>query len=207
LVREYLRLNPELRERADIREAYASARFWKVEPLWNGYSDLKFNRAATIRRDLDAKRRKLAELEKEYTEVLAAGSADFGIAAITRIGLAYLDLSANILVSAEPRGLTQEQLQLYRGELKNIAAPIETKAVEAFEKAVLKGRELGVYNDWILVAQDNINKFHPGAYAKMRQVPYFPSQPLASAPLQTDTGQIALGANPPGGGKGAGENR
>jgi len=196
LVREYGRLKPEARERPDIQEAYASARFWKVEPLWTEYSQLKLNRVATLRRDLDAKRRKLAALEKEYTEVLAAGSADFGIAAITRIGLAYLDLSENIVASAEPRGLTEEQLQLYRGELKNLAAPIEVKAGEAFEKAVQKGRELGVYNDWILLAQDNINKFHPGAYAKTREVSYLTSQPLAKAPLQTDTGQMALGANP-----------
>ncbi len=196
LVREYLRLKPEARERPDIQEAYASARFWKVEPLWSEYSELKLNRVATLRRDLDAKRRKLTALEREYTEVLAAGSADFGIAAITRIGLAYLDLSENIVASAEPRGLTQEQLQLYREELKNLAAPIEIKAGEAFEKAILKGRELGVYNDWILVAQDNINRFHPGAYAKTREVSYLTSQPLAKAPLQTDTGQMALGANP-----------
>jgi hypothetical protein len=196
LVREYGRLKPEARERPDVQEAYASARFWKVEPLWSEYSQLKLNRVAMLRRDLDAKRHKLTALENEYTQVLGAGSADYGIAAITRIGLAYLNLSENILASAEPRGLNQEQLQLYREELKNLAAPIEIKAVEAFEKAVLKGRELGVYNDWILLAQDNINKVRPGAYAKTREVSYLTSQPLAKAPLQTDTGQMALGANP-----------
>ena len=197
MVREYSRLKPDARERTDVQEAYASARFWKVEPLWTEYWQLKLNRVATLRRDLDAKRRKLVALEKEYTQVLSAGSADYGIAAITRIGQAYLNLSESILASAEPRGLNQEQLQLYRAELKNLAAPIEIKAVEAFDKAVLKGRELGVYNDWILVAQDNINKVHPGAYAKTRAVSYLPSQPLAKAPLQTDSGQMALRANPP----------
>ena len=152
---------------------------------------LKFTRVTTIKGDLVGKQRKLKELEKAYTQVLGIGVADYGIAALTRIGLAYADLAQNIVGSPDPRGLTREQLQLYRGELRNLASPIETKAVEVLEKAVLKANELGVYNEWTLTAQNAINKFQPGAYPKARELPYRGSNTLAAAPLQKDTAAIA----------------
>jgi tetratricopeptide (TPR) repeat protein len=191
LMHDYARLRADIKTRDDVQEAYAGVRFERVEPLWQQYVQLKFTRVTTIKGDLVGKQRKLKELEKAYTQVLGIGVADYGIAALTRIGLAYADLAQNIVGSPNPRGLTREQLQLYRGELRNLASPIETKAVEVLEKAVLKANELGVYNEWTLTAQNAINKFQPGAYPKARELPYRGSNTLAAAPLQKDTAAIA----------------
>ena len=51
---------------------------------------------------------------------------------------------------------------MYRGELENLALPLEEKAIEALEKALAKAYELSIYNEWTLLAQDKINKLPPG---------------------------------------------
>ena len=191
LLREYQRLKSDTKKRPDLQEAYASLRFWKVEPLWKEYSQLRLNRLSTLRGDLQNKRRKLGALEKSYTEVLSVGSAEHGIAALTRIGLAFLDLAQNISSSPNPRGLSREQLEMYRAELKNLSGPLEGRAVEVLDQAVAKASQLGVYNDWLLAAEDAVNRVRPGAYAKVRRVPYEESATLAMAPLQREDGAIA----------------
>src|SRR5260370_40944133 len=96
-----------------------------VQPLGGDYVAGKFAGGTTHRSDLVLKKRKLAELEKEYVNVLGLGIGDHGIAALTRIGLAYADLAENIVSSADPRGLSPEQLQMDRGELQNLPSPSE----------------------------------------------------------------------------------
>jgi tetratricopeptide (TPR) repeat protein len=180
----YSRLPRDLRKQDDVQEAYASVRFWKLEPLWKEYAHLKLNNVATLKRDLNTKRRKLKELEKAYTDVLAIGAAEYGIGALTRIGLAYADLARNIVASPNPRGLTREQLELYRAELGKVGAPIEQHSVDIFEKAVAKASELSVYSEWILTAQESINALRPGTYGKSPQVSYRSIEAFASEPLQ-----------------------
>ncbi len=184
LIRGYARLPQEAKADDAVLAAYAHARFLAVEPQWKAYTAVKFTRVATIRRDLDVKRKRLAELENAYTAVLAVGAGEWGIPALSRVGLAYSDLAQNIVESPTPKGLDQEQMDMYRGELQNLATPLEDKAIEALEKGLAKAYELGIYNDWTLQAQDKVNQYRPGQYAKIRQVPLQGSESFASAPLQ-----------------------
>jgi tetratricopeptide (TPR) repeat protein len=188
LLWEYPRLSAGDSKNERARSAYAHLRFLKLEPLWRAYAAVKFARASTIRSDLELKRRKLAELEKEYVKVLALGIGDYGIASLTRIGLAYADLAENIISSADPRGLNPDQLEMYRGELQNLASPLEQKASEAFEKALAKAYELSVYDDWTLLAQEKLEKSHPGQYQTARQVAYVGSESFQTAPIQKELG-------------------
>ncbi len=95
-------------------------------------------------------------------------------------------MAENILSSPDPRGLNAEQLELYRGELQNLASPLEQKAEEAFVKALAKAHELSIYNKWTLLAQQKIDKLHPGPDAAVPEVAYLGSESLATAPLQKD---------------------
>lgn len=72
---------------------------------------------------------------------------------------------------------------MYRGELENLALPLEDKASEALEKALEKAYELGVYSPWTLAAQDQVNRLRPGAYAQVRQVNYRGSDTLVRSDL------------------------
>jgi len=195
LLWEYPRLSAGDRKDQQARSAYAHLRFLKLEPLWRDFTAVKFVRASTIRSDLELKKRKLAELEKEYVNVLGLGIGDYGIAALTRIGLAYADLAESIVSSADPRGLNPEQLEMYRGELQNLASPLEQRAIEAFEKALAKAYELSVYDDWTLLAQEKLEKYHPGQYQTARQVAYVGSEFFQTAPILKE-----LGAKTPAGG-------
>src|SRR5207253_5507008 len=86
--------------------------------------------------------------------------------------LAYGDFAQNFLDSPDPKGLDEDQLSMYRGELENRAFPLEEKALEGLEKALAKSYELSVYNEWTLLAQDKVNKYKPGLYGKVREVAY-----------------------------------
>jgi len=188
LVRGWNRLPEAARKDVAVLNAYGHARFLALEPAWKRYTDIKFARVDTIRRDLGAKQREIQRLEKEYLAVLATGSGDWGIAALARIGLAYADFARNIMDSPDPKGLDEDQLAMYRGELENLALPLEDKATEALEKALEKAYELGVYSEWTLAAQDQVNRFRPGSYAQVRQVGYRASDSMARAELAREPG-------------------
>jgi tetratricopeptide (TPR) repeat protein len=184
IVASYPKLTAEEKKNDRAMAAYAQCRFFQLEPMWKAYTDIKFNKLATLKNDLIAKTKKIQEVEKAYTEVLMIGSGEYGIASLTRIGLAYSDLAQNFLDSPDPKGLDEDQLSMYRGELENKAFPLEEKAIEGLEKALTKSYELSIYNEWTIAAQDKINKYRPGLYAKVREVPYRGSEFFVTAAME-----------------------
>ncbi|MDP3503069.1 MAG: tetratricopeptide repeat protein [Myxococcales bacterium] len=178
--------------------AAAHTRFFQLEPTWNAYLALKLKNFATFKKDLAEKQKKLTEMEKSFTEVLTTGNPDYGIAALTRIGLLYSDLAVNLTDLPDPKGFDEDQVALFRGQLEEqYIFPLEEKAVEALEKALGKSSELTLYTEWTLLAQDKLNKYKPGSYGKTRDVSYrgseffvtsgFEKQPPANdAPLPTE---------------------
>ncbi|HZI15864.1 MAG TPA: tetratricopeptide repeat protein [Myxococcus sp.] len=188
LVRSWNKLPEAARKDAAVLNAYGHARFLALEPAWKRYTDIKFSRVTTIRRDLASKNKEIQRLEKEYLGVLSTGSGEWGIAALTRIGLAYSDFARNIMESPDPPGLDEDQLGMYRGELETLALPLEDKATEALEKGLEKAYELGIYSEWTLAAQDQVNRLRPGAYAQVRQVGYRGSDAIAGVELAREPG-------------------
>ncbi|MFO0598998.1 MAG: tetratricopeptide repeat protein [Myxococcaceae bacterium] len=168
--------------------AFAHARFATLEPSWKGYTDMKFKKIASFKNDLVVKQKKLSELENNYLEVLKVGNPEYGIAALTRIGLLYSDLATNINEIPDPPGLDEDQLALFRSELENrYIFPLEEKAVEALEKALAKSYELSMYGEWTLLAQDKLNKYKPGFYGKPRDVAYRGSEFFVTAGFEKKT--------------------
>jgi TolA-binding protein len=182
IIAAYPKLKDEERKNDRAMLAFAHARFAALEPSWKQFVDLKFKKIGTFKADLAAKQKKLTELENAYTEVLKVGNPEYGIAALTRIGMLYADFAQNINDMPDPPGLDEDQLALFRSELENrYIFPVEEKAVEALEKALAKSYELAMYNEWTLVAQDKLNKYKPGFYAKPREVPYRGSEFFVTA--------------------------
>jgi TolA-binding protein len=160
---------------------YAQLKFHTLDPLWTKYLAIKFDNPQKIKKQLKEKLTTLPEVEKAYTGILALGDGDWGIAALTRIGFAYLDFAKNLTDSPDPKGLTPEQLDMYRSELENRALPLEDKGIEAIEKALQKSSELKVYNEWALKAEDQENKYRPGAYGEIHNLPFQGSEFFAEA--------------------------
>ncbi len=200
LLRGYNGLPAEDKKDLRVLNAFAHMRFLDSEPQWKSYTDMKFTKVSTLVRDFKAKERKIQDIEKMYTDILGIGDGEYGIAALTRIGLAYADFAQNIVDSPDPRGLDEEQLDMYRSELENMAFPLEEKAIEALEKATDKAYELNIYNEWTLLAQDRINKYRPGFYAKAVPVQSFQgSEFFVTAPVQKSfqTAKVAQPAPAP----------
>jgi tetratricopeptide (TPR) repeat protein len=188
--------------------AVAHTRFVQLEPTWNAFLALRFKAIGSFKKDLPVKQKALADLEKSYTEVLALGNPDYGIAALTRIGLLYSDLAQALVDLPDPKGFDDDQLAIFRGELESrYIFPLEEKAVEAFDKSLAKSTELTLYNEWTLLAQDKLNKYKPGTYGKPRDVTYrgseffvtsgFEKAPSANdAPLSTVQEEVLPAAAP-----------
>lgn len=188
--------------------AAAHTRFFQLEPAWAGYLGMRFKTIATFKKDREAKEKKLAELLKSYTEVLGIGNPDYGIAALTRIGLMYADFAQAIGEVPDPKGFDEDQIALFRGQLEEqYIFPVEEKAVEALEKALAKSSELTLYTEWTLTAQDKLNKYKPGTFGKTRDVAYrgseffvtspFEKQPPANdAPLPTEPEEVKVAPAP-----------
>ncbi|MBI3183832.1 MAG: tetratricopeptide repeat protein [Myxococcales bacterium] len=172
LIAAYAKLSAEDKKKDGPMNGFGHARFLSLEPMWKQYLEIKFGKVATLKKDLEAKLKKIQEVEKAYTEVLAIGAGEWGIAALTRIGTAYADFAQNFIDSPNPKGLDEEQLEMYRGALEEKAFPLEEKSIEALEKALAKSYELAIYNEWTLQAQDKLNKYRPGTYGKVREVPF-----------------------------------
>jgi hypothetical protein len=186
LIKVFDKLPKEEKEQDAALNAYAHARFLALEPLWKEYQAIKLDNVPKLRQALKQKLETMPKVEKAYTQVLAVGAGDWGIAALARIGMAYQDFAKNLIDSPDPKGLDEDQLAMYRGELENKAFPLEEKAIEAYEKALTKSFELSVYNEWTLKAEDQINKFKPGAFLDVREVPYQGAEFFATAPAMLD---------------------
>jgi cellulose synthase operon protein C len=183
LIKDGAKLPKEALERDDVRNGYGQVRFVALEPDWQKYTSLKFGALKSFKKkDLPEKIAQQQKLEKAYTEVLQIGSADWGIAALTRIGQSYKEFADSISAMPDPKGFDEDQLAMFRNELEaRYVFPMEDKAVEAFEKACAKSAELSIYNDWTLEAQNMINKVKPNSFGDVRQIPFQGSELFATA--------------------------
>jgi TolA-binding protein len=202
LARHYAALPKEAKQNPEVMDAAASAAFHLLEPEWKDYKAITFDtsKARVLKKRLAEKTKALAKLEKEYTQVLTYGSGDWGIAALTRIGMGYQDLAQNFLDAPTPKGLTADQQEMYKSVLQEKAFPLQDKAIEAFQKALAKSYELSVYNQWTLDAQNDLLKFKPDAYGAVHDVPYFGSEFFIQAPPEQslrETPQVVAPPPPP----------
>jgi tetratricopeptide (TPR) repeat protein len=178
----YPKLKAEEKTNDRAMLAFAQTQFYLLEPQFKAYTDMKFKKVASFKADRPAKEKKLAEVQKAYTDVAAVGNADYAIASVTRIGLLYSDFATNIAEIPDPPGLDDDQLSMFRSELENrYVFPVEEKAVEAYEKALDTSYRFSVYTEWTLTAQDKLNKYKPGLYGKPHEVPFRGSEFFATA--------------------------
>ncbi len=185
IIASFPKLKEEEKKNDRAMLAFAQTRFATLEPSWKAYTDMKFKKIGAFKTDLAAKQKKLTELENAYTEVLKVGNPEYGIAALTRVGLLYSDFATNITDMPDPPGLDEDQLALFRSELENrYIFPVEEKCVEALEKALGKSYELSMYNEWTLLAQDKLNKYKPGFYGKPHDVAYRGSEFFATGAFE-----------------------
>jgi tetratricopeptide (TPR) repeat protein len=186
-------LAPETRKNPAVVSTYAQLVFDDAEPLFEQYRRIDFARTRTVQADLAKKRASLKSLEQAYVAVVSTGDGKSGIAALTRIGEAYSDFATKIRQAPIPKELTGEDQAQYRDELEKVAAPLEQSALQTLQNGLAKAYELGIYTDWTLRAQDDVNALQPGTYPPKTRVALRTPDP--SAPIASPEGSapVALG--------------
>lgn len=178
-------LDEKSRAQDDVFNAYGHVRFLMVEPLWREYVSINLKDTKHVLPDLKQKFKLIKQVEDAYTAVVATHSGEWGIAALTRIGLGYEDFARDLLDSPDPKGLNPDQLDMYHAELENKAFPLEDKAVTFLETALGKSTELRLYSEWVTKAQDQLNKIKPNTFLEARSVAYRGSEFFKTAPALT----------------------
>ena len=186
-------LGPDAQKDPAVVSTYAQLVFDDAEPLFEQYRRIDFARTRTVQADLAKKRASLKSVEQAYLGVVSTGDGRSGIAALTRIGEAYADFAAKVRQSPTPKGLEGDDRQQYRDELEKLAAPLEDRALDTLQKGLAKAYELGVYTDWTLRAQDDVNGLRPGTYPPKTKVALRAPDPAAPLAAPQKTAPVAMG--------------
>jgi len=162
----------------------AKAQFELIQEQLTEYDSIRFRMPQKVlAAALERKAELLKQLKNKYLDVINFGDAEMGVAALYQIGLIYQKFSKALFNAPVPKELNAEQIQLYQQELANRAAPIEEKAVEAYEKAVKKAYELEVYNEWTEKSYERLSQYKPDLYPPRRGYSHMVasvSEPLAT---------------------------
>jgi tetratricopeptide (TPR) repeat protein len=147
----------------------AKARFELLEPTFEQYRSLQLVMPQRVlERNLQQKFDMIRTLKKEYLQIVKMNDPEVSVAALSRLGLAYQDLSAGLFAAPLPTNLTPEEIQLYQSELQNQALPLEQQAIEAFETALSKSHELNVYTQATKDAYKQLSQYKPNDYPSVR---------------------------------------
>ncbi|MEE2787816.1 MAG: tetratricopeptide repeat protein [Myxococcota bacterium] len=147
----------------------AQAAFELVEMDFKEYTALKLSGSLRNQgRILKDMQRRIKELDRRYKEVLAYKSPLWNIAALFRLGH-ILQLFAESLYSAPIPNMSEEEQDIYRTQLEDLAVPIEDEAVKKFVFADKKARELKITNVWTKRTVASLNKYKPSDYPLFKE--------------------------------------
>ncbi|MBL8953647.1 MAG: hypothetical protein JNK82_22925, partial [Myxococcaceae bacterium] len=95
-------------------------------------------------KDLEQKVAAWAELEQTYAQIIGQGSAEYTVASLWRMGLAYQDLAETLLEVPAPKDVDKAEWRAAAGEQ---AAPLKERAEQTFSICVQKADEQGVFTE------------------------------------------------------------
>lgn len=155
-------------------EFVAEMKYRLAEPTAEAYLKMRIEAAPPrtpqkredkiMKDSLQAKTRKLVEVEKLYTDIIQTGAGEWGLAAVVALGRAYEDFATTLTESPVPSYLTKDQTDIYRMTLEDKAYVQVEKAVEAYKVALDKSYELNLYNDRTAYATRRLGELRPDDY-------------------------------------------
>ncbi|MEQ1564688.1 MAG: tetratricopeptide repeat protein [Myxococcota bacterium] len=135
------------------------------------------------------------ELERAFSEVVATGAGEWGVASLVALGQVYEDMARALVEGDAPSYLSDEQLALYGSALRDRAYLQQERAAGAYRLALEKGHELNLYDASASVALARLAALRPEdspAPTERLVEPQFTSATAAAAyPLET--GEVTIG--------------
>jgi hypothetical protein len=103
-----------------------------------------------------------------YSDAAGYEITEVKTVATFRIAQLYQQLSADLMDSERPAGLSVEELDQYEILLEEQAFPFEEKAIELFEVNVNRASD-GIYDEWVANSYQQLAILMPARYAKFEK--------------------------------------
>jgi tetratricopeptide (TPR) repeat protein len=154
-------------ELTDGADAAAQARFMVGEVKLREMEEIKLKLPESLlQKKLQEKIKVLGEAREIYFSIFKFGRPDWTLAALYRIGYISQSFAQEIRKSPVPTGLTEEQIELYKGGLEEQATQIDQGAIEAYTECLNVSRQKSWFNEYSTKAEIALAGLQPGQYRK-----------------------------------------
>ena len=173
----------------DVGDPLALVAFRNADAVFQKFKEQKIakpDNPGEFKRTLAGKRDAKETVYKAYTEVVKLKSAEWAVASLFRIGEVSASLVKAISDVPPPRGLTDEQQQLFRDKLTEQTLPLEDQAAQAMVLCLDESARFGVFNDWTRRCLSYLEENRPATYPKNALV--------VRTPLSLNTRKPELGS-------------
>lgn len=153
----------------DVGDPLALVAFRSADEVLTKYKALKIakpDKPAEFKKTLEQKRKAKDAVDGAYLEVVKLKSPDWAVASLFRSGEATADLVKSILAVPPPKGLTEEQSQLFKSKLEEQTLPLEEAAANYMVLCLDKSAEFAVFNEWTRRCLGYLEENRPNTYPK-----------------------------------------
>lgn len=153
----------------DVGDPLALVAFKNADEVLEKYKALKIakpDKPAEFKKTLEQKRKAKEAVDAAYLEVVKLKSAEWAVASLFRNGEATADLVKSILAVPPPKGLTDEQSNLFKSKLEEQTLPIEEAAANYMALCLDKSAEFAVFNEWTRKCLGYLEENRPNTYPK-----------------------------------------
>jgi Flp pilus assembly protein TadD/outer membrane protein assembly factor BamD (BamD/ComL family) len=119
-------------------EEAAKGLWYLGEILYRGYKDLPADK-------VEEKVAALQSLEGIYTQSASLGYAEWAVASLWKLGLAYGHLADVVDATPAPSGMSAAEAKAFQAAVKEQVAPLRQRADEAFKACLSRAEQLDVY--------------------------------------------------------------
>ena len=144
----------------------ASALFELTEPKLQAFNNAVLGEP--FQKTLKNKKRLMQDAMDAYGKVADYQVAELVAATTYKIAGIYYEFSQDLLNSARPKNLNEEELMQYELLLEEQAYPFEEKAINVHEKNI-ELLAVGIFNKWIMKSLGQLALLVPVRYAKQEQ--------------------------------------
>jgi tetratricopeptide (TPR) repeat protein len=147
-----------------LPEVAGKALFRMAEFRFRHYRTLTI--APPLEKTFEAKHNSLGECARLYLEAIPLGDAETVSASLHRLGEAFEDFRSAILASPPPKMLSDREREEYVFLLEEKAAPIEEKAVDAYQRNLRQAVAADIRSDWVGKSLQRLKILRPARFGK-----------------------------------------
>jgi hypothetical protein len=143
------------------KDLLARARFVQAQVLEDEYRKQSVkSRAERLGLVLAMKTEKLEKAQKAYQSAINYGDPEMSVKSLRRLADCYLDYAKTMKNMQLPGAASEADVQAFRGEIDQLAIPMEEKGIEAMNQALEAAKKSQLRDGQVAVIQDQINKLN-----------------------------------------------